>query len=69
MFELFGLFDRFHGTPIFRYFALLLFVVSFIEMVRRCIVHSKETREGKREAKLNEMREKEAAGSESWEKE
>jgi hypothetical protein len=46
-----------------------MFVVCFIEMVRRCMVHSKETREGKREAKMEEMRKQEELGSQTWEKE
>lgn len=69
MFDIFGMFERFHGTAGFRYFALILFVICFIEMIRRCVVHSKETREGKQEAKLNKLRENEDMGSETWEKE
>jgi hypothetical protein len=46
-----------------------MFVICFIEMVRRCVVHSKETREGKREAKMEEMRKQEELGSQTWEKE
>ncbi len=66
---MFGIFDQFHDNPVFRYFALIMFVICFVEMVRRCVVHSKETREGKRQAKLEELREKEELGSQSWEKE
>ncbi len=66
---MFGIFDKFHDNPFFRYFALIMFVVCFIEMVRRCVVHSKETREGKREAKMEEMRKQEELGSQTWEKE
>ena len=64
---MFGIFDQFHDNPIFRYFALIMFVVCFIEMVRRCAVHSKETREGKEEAKMEKLRETEQMGSENWE--
>ncbi|MBR5489603.1 MAG: hypothetical protein IKV72_07845 [Firmicutes bacterium] len=63
------MFERFHGTAGFRYFALILFAVCFVEMVRRCVVHSKETREGKEQAKLEKMRESEQMGSQNWEKE
>ena len=66
---MFGIFDRFHDNPFFRYFALIMFAVCFIEMVRRCVVHSKETREGKAEAKMEQLRETENMGSENWEKE
>ena len=69
MLKIFDIFDQFHGTPVFRYFALALFALSFVEMVRRCVVHSKETREGKREAQMEALREKEDLGSENWEKE
>ena len=66
---MFGIFDKFHDNPYFRFFALIMFVICFIEMVRRCVVHSKETREGKEEAKMEKLRETEQMGSENWEKE
>ena len=66
---MFGIFDQFHDNPIFRYFALIMFVICFIEMVRRCAVYSKEKHEGREAAKLEELREKEELGSQSWEKE
>ena len=66
---MFGIFDQFHDNPIFRYFALIMFVICFIEMVRRCAIYSKEKREGREAAKLEQLREKEELGSQSWEKE
>lgn len=69
MFKIFDIFDQFHGTPVFRFFAVALFAFCFVEMVRRCVVHSKETREGKMEAKREALRESEGLGSENWERE
>ena len=66
---MFGIFDKFHDNPYFRFFALIMFVICFIEMVRRCMVHSKETREGKEAARLEKLREAEQMGNETWEKE
>ena len=66
---MFGIFDKFHDNPVFRYFALIMFVICFIEMVRRCVVHYNEKRDGKEQAKLDKMRENEEMGSQSWEKE
>ena len=66
---MFGIFDKFHDNPYFRFFALIMFVICFIEMVRRCVVHSKETRAGKEAARLEKLLEAEQMGNETWEKE
>ena len=63
------LFMNFRNTAFYEIAGVIVIAFCFVEIIKRCKSYYIEKRDGKAEAELEALREKENLGRESWEQE